>query len=53
MAKEYSFTATIQNASGASGGGAFVEVPFDVETAFGSKRPRVKALSRASHIAGS
>jgi hypothetical protein len=35
------FTATIQNAGG---GGAFVEVPFDVEGAFGSKRPKVKAL---------
>ena len=36
-----SFTATIQNAGG---GGAFVEVPFDVEKEFGSKRPKVKAL---------
>lgn len=36
-----SFTATIQNAGG---GGAFVEVPFDVEKAFGSKRPKVKAM---------
>ena len=35
------FTAIIQNAGG---GGAFVDVPFDVETAFGSKRPRVKAM---------
>lgn len=35
-----SFTATIQNAGG---GGAFVEVPFDVEKAFGSKKPKVKA----------
>ena len=34
------FTATIQNAGG---GGAFVEVPFDVEAAFGAKRPKVKA----------
>ena len=34
-------TAVIQNAGG---GGAFVEVPFDVETAFGSKRPKVKAM---------
>jgi hypothetical protein len=38
------FSAVIQNASGASGGGAFVEVPFDVEAAFGSKRPKVKAM---------
>jgi hypothetical protein len=44
MPKKHTFTATIQNASGASGGGAFVEVPFDVEQAFGSKRPKVKAL---------
>ena len=41
MAKQQTFTATIQNASG---GGAFVEVPFDVEAAFGSKRPKVRAL---------
>lgn len=34
------FTATIQNAGG---GGAFVEVPFDVENEFGSKRPKIKA----------
>ena len=41
MTKRQTFTATIQNADG---GGAFVEVPFDVEAAFGSKRPKVKAL---------
>src|SRR5687767_7223552 len=41
MNKTHTFTATIQNAGG---GGAFVEVPFDVEEAFGSKRPRVKAV---------
>jgi hypothetical protein len=40
MTKKHTFTATIQNAGG---GGAFVEVPFDVEKAFGSKRPKVKA----------
>ena len=40
MTKKHSFTAIIQNAGG---GGAFVEVPFDVETAFGSKKPKVKA----------
>jgi len=44
MPNKQTFTAIIQNASGASGGGAFVEVPFDVETAFGSKRPKVKAM---------
>ena len=41
MTKKQTFTATIQNAGG---GGAFVEVPFDVEEAFGSKRPKVKAM---------
>jgi len=41
MTKTHTFTATIQNAGG---GGAFVEVPFDVEAAFASKRPRVKAM---------
>jgi hypothetical protein len=35
------FTAVIQNAGG---GGAFVEVPFDVEKEFGSKRPKIRAL---------
>ena len=44
MTKKHTFTAAIQNASGANGGGAFVEVPFDVEEAFGSKRPKVKAM---------
>ena len=41
MTDKHTFTATIQNAGS---GGAFVEVPFDVEAAFGSKRPRVKAI---------
>ena len=40
MTKKHTFTAVIQNAGG---GGAFVEVPFDVEEAFGSKRPKDKA----------
>lgn len=44
MTKKHTFKAVIQDASGASGGGAFVEVPFDVEKAFGSKRPKVKAM---------
>ena len=39
--KKQTFTGRIQNAGG---GGAFVEIPFDVEEAFGSKRPKVKAL---------
>jgi Bacteriocin-protection, YdeI or OmpD-Associated/Domain of unknown function (DUF1905) len=41
MTKKHIFTATIQNAGG---GGAFVEIPFDVEKEFGSKRPKVKAM---------
>ena len=41
MTKKQTFTAVIQNAGG---GGAFVEVPFDVEEAFGAKKPKVKAL---------
>ena len=40
MTKKHSFTAVIIHAGG---GGAFVEVPFDVEKAFGSKRPKIKA----------
>lgn len=40
MAGKHAFTAVIQNAGG---GGAFVEIPFDVEKAFGSKKPKVKA----------
>jgi hypothetical protein len=41
MTKKQTFTGVIQNAGG---GGAFVEIPFDVEAVFGSKRPKVKAL---------
>ena len=41
MPTKHTFTAVIQNAGG---GGAFVEVPFDVEVAFGSKKPKVKAV---------
>lgn len=41
MNKKHTFITIIQNAGG---GGAFVEVPFDVEAAFGSKRPKVQAL---------
>jgi hypothetical protein len=41
MIKKQTFTAAIQNAGG---GGAFVEVPFDVEKEFGSKRPKIKAM---------
>ena len=42
MTQKHTFKAVIQNAGG---GGAFVEVPFDVEEAFGAKKPRVKAVS--------
>src|SRR5215211_7005202 len=41
MTEKQTFTAEIKNAGG---GGAFVEVPFDVEKAFGSKKPKVKAM---------
>jgi hypothetical protein len=41
MTKKHAFTALIQNAGG---GGAFVEIPFDVEKEFGSKRPKIKAM---------
>ena len=41
MTKKHTFKAVIQNAGG---GGAFVEIPFDVERTFGSKRPKVKAM---------
>jgi len=41
MTKKQSFTAVIQNEGG---GGAFVEVPFDVEKEYGSKKPKVKAM---------
>ena len=40
MPKRHEFTAIIQ---GEGSGGAFVVLPFDVEAAFGSKRPKVKA----------
>ena len=40
MTKKQAFTATILNAGG---GGAYVEVPFDVEAAFASKKPKVRA----------
>jgi hypothetical protein len=42
MKDQYTFKAIIQHAD--EGGGAYVEIPFDVEAAFGSKRPKVKAL---------
>ena len=41
MSNKQTFKAVIQNAGG---GGAFVDIPFDVEKEFGAKRPKVKAL---------
>jgi hypothetical protein len=41
MSKKQTFTAEIKNAGG---GGAFVEIPFDVEREFGSKRPKIRAM---------
>jgi len=41
MTHKHSFKAVIQNAGG---GGAYVEVPFDVEKELGSKRPKIKAM---------
>jgi hypothetical protein len=41
MTENHTFKAVIENAGG---GGAYVQVPFDVEAAFGSKRPKVKAM---------
>lgn len=41
MPKKHTFKATIINAGG---GGAFVEIPFDVEATFGAKKPKVKAV---------
>ena len=40
MTNKQTFKAVIKNAGG---GGAFVDVPFDVEKEFGSKKPKVKA----------
>lgn len=40
MPSPRTFIATIQSAGG---GGAYVEIPFDVEETFGSKRPKVCA----------
>ena len=41
MTIKKTFTAVIQDPGG---GGAFVEVPFDVEATFGAKKPRVRAM---------
>lgn len=41
MKQPITFEAVIESADG---GGAFVRIPFDVEQAFGNKRPRVKVV---------
>jgi hypothetical protein len=41
MSRKHTFRAVIREAGG---GGAYVEIPFDVEAAFGSKRPKVRAV---------
>jgi hypothetical protein len=50
MPEKHTFVAPIKDAGG---GGAYVEVPFDVEAAFGSKRPKVKALIEGVAYRGS
>ena len=49
MTKKHTFTAPIQNAGG---GGAFVEIPFDVEKEFGSKKPKIKAMIEGAPYRG-
>lgn len=41
MKDKHTFKAVIQDAGS---GGAYVDIPFDVEAAFGKKKPRVKAV---------
>ena len=41
MTQKQTFKAVIQNAGG---GGAFVDIPFDVEKVFGAKKPKVRAV---------
>jgi uncharacterized protein YdeI (YjbR/CyaY-like superfamily) len=43
MPKKHSFTGVIQNASGANGGGAFVEIPAELKKAL-SKDAEAKAI---------
>ncbi len=49
MTNKQTFKAVIKNAGG---GGAFVDVPFDVEKEFGSKKPKVKALIEGAPYRG-
>jgi hypothetical protein len=50
MPKKQTFKAVILDAGG---GGAFVEVPFDVEAVFGSKRPKIRAMIEGVAYRGS
>jgi len=50
MSQEHSFRAVIQEAGG---GGAFVEIPFDVEQAFGASRVKVTATIDGEPYRGS
>jgi hypothetical protein len=50
VTEKHTFAAPIKDTGG---GGAYVEVPFDVEAAFGSKRPKVKALIEGVAYRGS
>jgi hypothetical protein len=49
MARRHEFVAEIK---GVAGGGAFVEVPFDVQAAFGRKRVPVKATFDGAEYRG-
>jgi hypothetical protein len=49
MTKTHTFKATILDAGG---GGAFVEVPFDVEKVFGEKKPKIKAIIEGAPYRG-
>jgi hypothetical protein len=50
MSKTYTFLAVIQSEDR---GGAYVEIPFDVEQAFGKKRVKVKAVIDGEPYRGS
>lgn len=47
MPKKHTFKATIINAGG---GGAFVEIPFDVEATFGAKKAEGQSHDRGSSL---
>jgi hypothetical protein len=49
MTKKHTFKAVIQNAGG---GGAYVQIPFDVEAEFGMKKPKVKAMIEGTPYRG-